>query len=45
MVFRDIDWLRKEGVRIWYDEGIPGGKIWTNEIAAAIENAFVIADI
>ena len=36
LVYPQINWLHKHGYRIWYDEGIDSGKIWTDEIANAL---------
>ena len=39
VVFPEIAWLRSQGIRIWYDEGIsPGGK-WRTELADRIRDA------
>ena len=39
IVFAHITRLHNEGFRIWYDEGIDPGADWSDEIAAALENA------
>lgn len=41
-VFPHLNKLRKEGYRIWYDEGIAPGTNWSDEIATAILNASCI---
>jgi tetratricopeptide (TPR) repeat protein len=38
-VYPEISWLRDQGVHIWYDEGISGGRIWRAEIGNAIKSA------
>ena len=39
IVFPEIQWLRDQGVNLWYDEGISAGKVWRAEIAEAIQGA------
>lgn len=39
LVYREISWLAEQGINIWYDEGIPPGEEWPEEIAKAIKNA------
>jgi len=39
LVYSEIRWLQEQGIRIWYDEGISGGRIWRAEIGKAIEGA------
>ena len=41
-VFADIDWLRRQGYNIWYDEGVSAGANWRDEIANAINDAHLI---
>ena len=36
-MFPEMAGLRDQGVNIWYDEGIPVGREWTQELAQAIE--------
>jgi tetratricopeptide (TPR) repeat protein len=38
-VYADLVELDRNGVNIWYDEGIPAGSSWRGEIAAAIKSA------
>ena len=43
VVFREIERLHSQGVRLWYDEGIdPGSEEWPEEIAKALEGAGVL---
>ncbi|HUY01446.1 MAG TPA: TIR domain-containing protein [Candidatus Deferrimicrobium sp.] len=37
-VYSDMEWLFKNGFRIWYDEGIPPSSEWPAEIESAINN-------
>ena len=36
VVLPEIHWLRDQGVRVWYDEGIQGGSRWRDAIAEQI---------
>jgi TolB-like protein len=36
-VYPEITWLKEAGFNIWYDEGISAGRIWSEELAAAIK--------
>jgi len=38
-VYPIINNLYEEGVRIWYDEGIPAGSRWSDELAARIRDS------
>jgi hypothetical protein len=38
-VYECMDWLRKQGVDMWYDEGIAPAGEWVEEIASAIKGA------
>lgn len=38
-VYSDVVLLDQNGIKVWYDEGIPAGKSWRAEIAAAIQDA------
>jgi hypothetical protein len=38
-VFGDIAWLTRQGINVWYDEGIPAGSRWSDELAARIRHA------
>jgi hypothetical protein len=38
-VYADMEHLAEQGINIWYDEGIPAGRVWRAEIANAIGNA------
>lgn len=38
-VYSDLIDLDRKGANLWYDEGIPAGRSWRAEIAAAIEGA------
>jgi len=40
-VFREISWLREQGINIWYDEGISPGSEWPDELAKAIKGCRV----
>ena len=39
VVYPEIGWLRDQGINIWYDEGIAGGKVWRRSLAEAIQGA------
>ncbi len=39
VVYPEMQWLRDQGVNVWYDEGISAGKVWRAEIAEAIQGA------
>jgi TolB-like protein len=39
LVYREISWLRENGVNIWYDEGIAPAREFPEVLARAIENA------
>ncbi len=39
IVYPEIESLHKQGVNLWYDEGVSVGKIWRAEIAEAIQDA------
>ena len=39
VVYPEMQWLRDQGVNLWYDEGISAGKVWRAEIAEAIQGA------
>ncbi len=39
VVYPEIEWLQGHGQRIWYDEGISGGRVWRQEIADALDHA------
>ena len=32
-------WLTRQGINVWYDEGIPAGSRWSDELAARIRQA------
>ena len=38
-VYKHMSWLRKNGVHMWYDEGIPPAGEWVEEIATAIKGS------
>ena len=38
-VYPEIEWLYKQGINLWYDEGISAGRIWREEIGDAIKSA------
>lgn len=40
-VMNEIAWLTQKGVHIWYDEGIPAGSRWSDELAARIRRSSV----
>ena len=37
LVYKCMNWLRNNGVHMWYDEGIPPAGEWVEEIATAIK--------
>ena len=37
-VYPDITWLHQRGFNVWYDEGIPPGEVWREELARSIED-------
>ncbi len=39
VVFPELQWLREQGVNIWYDEGISAGKNWREAIGDALLGA------
>ncbi len=39
VVYPDLTLLSRNGLNVWYDEGIPAGSAWRAEIAAAIKGA------
>ncbi|MFT4799815.1 MAG: hypothetical protein ACJAXW_003946 [Candidatus Azotimanducaceae bacterium] len=42
VVFKEISGLKKQGLNIWYDEGIDPGREWREEIATAIGDASML---
>jgi hypothetical protein len=38
-VYPELAWLRDAGVNVWYDEGIPAGHEWPEELAKGIGGA------
>ena len=38
-MYPELAWLQEQGVNLWYDEGISGGKVWRAEIGDAIDAA------
>jgi len=38
-VISEIAWLSQKGIHIWYDEGIPAGSRWSDELAARIRGS------
>ncbi len=38
VVYADMEWLREEGINLWYDEGISPGRQWHDEIAESIDD-------
>lgn len=38
LVYPDLEWLQKEGINVWYDEGISPGRLWHDEIAESIND-------
>ncbi len=40
-VLADIAWLTRQGINVWYDEGIPAGSRWSDELARRIRRASV----
>ncbi|MDA1073801.1 MAG: toll/interleukin-1 receptor domain-containing protein [Proteobacteria bacterium] len=41
VVQREIAWMKRQGFNVWYDEGIPAGSRWSDELAARIRQAAV----
>ncbi len=41
-VYPDLLWLKQAGFNVWYDEGIPAGSTWRDEIALALSQASLI---
>jgi hypothetical protein len=41
LVLNEIAWLTQRGINVWYDEGIPAGSRWSDELAARIREAAV----
>ena len=41
LVRSEIAWLTRRGINVWYDEGIPAGSRWSDELAARIRQAAV----
>jgi TolB-like protein len=39
VVYPEMGWIHRQGVNCWYDEGIPGGRIWLEEIGERIKGA------
>jgi TolB-like protein/Flp pilus assembly protein TadD len=39
-VYADLEWLRDQGVNIWYDEGIDPGSDWNSVLAEAIGGSY-----
>ncbi len=39
IVHAEVAWLTERGIKVWYDEGIPAGSRWSDELAAAIRRA------
>ena len=39
VVYPEMAWLHEQGIRLWYDEGTSGVKIWREEIGDAIKDA------
>ncbi len=38
-VYPELDWLREQGINLWYDEGISAGENWRARIGDALERA------
>ena len=38
LVYPEMRWLRESGVNLWYDEGISPGELFTDELAAKIND-------
>ena len=38
-VYEEFVWLKADGLNLWYDEGIGGGRVWREEIASALNDA------
>ena len=41
-VYKEIAALNEAGINVWYDEGIGGGKDWSEVLAGAIQGAFAV---
>ena len=39
VVYPEIEWLKEQGINLWYDEGIAPGEEWPQELADAIGGA------
>ena len=39
VVYPELQWLREQGVNVWYDEGISAGKNWREAIGDALLGA------
>jgi TolB-like protein/thioredoxin-like negative regulator of GroEL len=39
VVYPELQWLREQGVKVWYDEGISAGKNWREAIGDALLGA------
>ncbi len=39
VVYPELQWLRDQGINIWYDEGIPAGANWRARIGTALDGA------
>lgn len=42
--FRFIEFLNREGYRVWYDETVTDGRMWSAERSDAIERSFLVMD-
>ncbi|MDH3641652.1 MAG: toll/interleukin-1 receptor domain-containing protein [Gammaproteobacteria bacterium] len=40
-VLEEIRWLSQRGIKVWYDQGIPAGSRWSEELAARIRRSSV----
>ena len=38
-VYPELEWLRRQGFNVWYDEGISPGEVWREGLARAIKDA------
>ena len=39
VVYPEMGWIHEQEINLWYDEGIPGGRIWLEEIGERIKGA------
>jgi hypothetical protein len=42
LVLEQVEWLRRQGFEIWYDESIEGGSRWSEDLARAVEGCSAV---